>query len=601
MVRALARFGISLLSNRKFYLSLFCGGVTLISDLIIIRLLIQVPTLTLSSVVTLAFLCAIVINFTLQRFFVFGKDHGVMHSFSLFFLYWIVMSVVNVLLVMFGVMLIGNVYVSQCVTTVLLSLMSFAAYQKFIFGGEKIFDRYPILRDRRVVTGALLFAFVFLIKVIVLILMYAYVGEDTVVWGDSLRYLGTAQSLIENGTFAFEGQREVYRTPGLPLILVPFLYFHISYVGIALMQAFLSTWIQIGVFALSLSLSLRTRWAVSAALLSGLEPLSLYYSLPILPDVVFAVLLYGACYFLYQYTQTRSVTYIVWLGIVVGFSNYVRQVGVYLVALFVLYILLHTLVARQSLKNASMNVGILFAIVLLSAFPWYYRNYQASGVWSFSSALPVNFYNYVGAGTLASARGVPYDTARTDLMATFRAEAPVPADETDLHNVGYLMSSTQSIVRAYPLSYIKTVIAGTNTFLFSGNYHYLLRKFGAMDGPEHVTSYSLVWAHEGLDGLISRVWQDMSPYVVIAIVGKLFWMSAVGLALLGAYLLRTREESHIFIILFVYFCATILSVGIGVEARHRYALNPLIFTFAFVTLERIYDTSKNYLSRRTRV
>ncbi len=597
MLKQIIREGIRVLKEPKYYMSLLCGSATLIFDLLLIRALSSVPQLTVGGVVTVAFLAAIIFNFSLQRLLVFKQDQGMSHSLSLFFLYWILGSVVNLVFVKIGIALLGSVYLSQVITSFLLSVLSFVVYRRFIFGSDRLLDRLPILKDPRVIAGALIFAIIFLVRCVLLIVLYVKVGDTSVVWGDSMRYLGNAESFLENGSFSFRGALEVYRTPGYPMLLVPFLFFKIPMFGIALVQAFWSSLIPVFIYLLSLRLGLRPKWAIAASIFAGLEPMMLYYSIPLLPDTVFTIFLFLCCGLLYKYAENKDIRYVAGAGVLLGILNYVRQVGVYLVFLLGLYILLDAFVSRSKIRTALLHAALLILLVIVIASPWYYRNYKNFGVASFSSALPVNFFNYVGVGTLAAEQGRSYEPVRLELMEKFRAEAPYPEEQKDLRNQKYLMEETTRVVRQYPLSYAKTVLAGLNTLFFSGNYHYLLFKFGFIDPPKQFTSYSLVWASGGLSGLLSKVASDISsPYVLIAVLGKLFWVVMVALSVIGFWILRRRRESHLFMALMLYFSVTILSVGIGVEARHRYPLNPLILAFGFVTINRIYE---KHISRRT--
>jgi hypothetical protein len=58
--------------------------------------------------------------------------------------------------------------------------------------------------------------------------------------------------------------------------------------------------------------------------------------------------------------------------------------------------------------------------------------------------------------------------------------------------------------------------------------------------------------------------------------------------LYGLSLYRKSVVGWLIAVFFVYFSLTILSTVIGVEARHRYALNPIIFSLVCAAAYALY-------------
>lgn len=583
--------------DRRYYISLLCGLVTLCADLLFIKIFGYVEVLTIGGGIMVAFLLAIIVNFLLQKQFVFKKSTNARLSFSLFFLYWLIGAVVNILLVRTVFLFVDNVYIAQIISSGFLSILSFLVYDRFIFGTKNMINTIPFIRNKKIIFGTAIFFLAVFSRLIVLTILYLKIGDTAIIWGDTLRYLGNAQSFLAEGSFIFHNTFEVYRTPGYPFFIALFLFFKVPVFYIAVFQLILSGVIPIFVFWLLNRFHISKKILIPTLFFVIFEPLTLYYSIPLLPDVLFTVLLLVVFYLLILYFDRRNLSLIIWIATIIGILNYIRQVGIYLVYILVFYIFIESLIHKVQIRKALQHSFVLLFLVILISAPWYYRNYKHFGVWEFSSALPVNFFNYVGAGTLASAQKIPYEPARLQMMDKFKLNAPISNEHKDLRNAQYLKDETIKIILQYPLDYMKTVLLGLNTFFFSGNYHYLLLKFDFINKPEKITSYSLILSSFGVDGLLEQLSKDIfSPYVLIAILGKLFWFCITFLAFWGAFVYWRRKEAQIFLLLSLYFSMTILSVGIGVEARHRFALNPLIFVFASVIINRVYEKIINRCS-----
>jgi hypothetical protein len=186
----------------------------------------------------------------------------------------------------------------------------------------------------------------------------------------------------------------------------------------------------------------------------------------------------------------------------------------------------------------------------------------------------------------------------TEFIERAKKEMPVPEYFPDFRNGEYLVGRTIEVVRAHPIDYLSTYFLGLNTLWFSNNYHYFLYKYGFITLPESRPSFSMILAGGGPMAVIRELWKiGLHPYVITAILGKLLWLILVFGSLLGAGTSFKNDRNVLaftYLLLVIYFSATILSTGIGVEQRHRYPLNPLIFIF-FTTMA--YSFYEKYLHR----
>jgi hypothetical protein len=554
-----------------------------------------------------SFVLSVVVSFYYQRFVTHKHSLGnPKKEFLYFFGFWGLMSFVNVFLVHLISVYVGVqlLLLAQIGASAVIACISFVTYRYVIFSDVwKVkldsLKVYVHTYEQLVKTCGVLFLVAFVVRIGVLLFISSSFGTDGLILGDTKRYLGNAESLLQDGSLSYGGFLEAYRAPGYPFILSIFLASGIPLWVLSLKQIFLASFLPVVVYLLSLRLSVSKKVAFVFALFGALELVSVYYSVVLLPDVFYSVLTLVVFFLVLSWLTQPKISYLFTAGILLGLSNYLRPANTYLPYFLLFFYVLFVLLKRTSISQKKL-CGILFFVLLpvLMMLPWQVRNYIQFGVFDFTSAKSVNGYNYNAASTKAVAEGKTYDVAREELMAFFRANAPVPEDQKNFKNAYFLDQKTKEVVMSHKFIFIKNYLLGLNTFLFSGNYHYMLGKYELLDKPSKGISFSLVFSAEGFSGLVKEVMKRItSPYYMWAIGGKVLWIVLVLGALLGA-LVKRNKYALLFLLYVAYFSATILSVSIGVEARHRYMLNPLIFAFSSVMLGFIYERIFN---RRTRI
>lgn len=444
---------------------------------------------------------------------------------------------------------------------------------------------------------AIFFVSVF-VRVWTLVALLVYGGQNELLWGDSVRYQTLAKSLLSGLGYVYKGVPEAYRSPGYPLFFLISEWLHVAPWMMSLFQILCASMIPVCVYYLAQRfLSLSTRWSFVAALFCALEPVQVYYSVVLLPDVFFTLAILGVTLLLLQWFKDPYWRPMMWAGVLLGIANYIRPAGLYLAVAIVLAFSFYIWKKKLPYKKI-WNLVLLVCMMLLVMLPWYVRNYVQFKEIGFVSAGAYNLYIYAAASTKAIAAGTIYDDVRKGLVAQIAVDAPDKDNRWSLANQGYLTSRSKEIIFSYPSAYVRSVALGLNTFLFSGNYHYLLYKYQIISIPERI-SFSLFLAQKGIAETFSKVLSlSATPYFFLAIVGKIVWIVFVLGSVVGLWFHRTQRLAFITLIYILYFSATIASVGIGVEARHRYVLNPLIFLFFIAMISHIYD---RYIRRRASI
>ncbi len=426
-----------------------------------------------------------------------------------------------------------------------------------------------------------IFTIAFIVRIIFLIILSLHGGEETLVLGDTKRYLAIAQSVVSGEGYLYKGFLESYRAPGYPGYLMPFVAFNIPLWIASVLQIIIASLIPVFVYKFwQKYIGIKGRWIWLPVVLAIIEPVQVYYSVVLLPDVFFAALFLLGLHYVLKWFEGRTLKSLVFAAICFGFSNYMRPAGIYMMIFFGLCGIAYFLYKKQFTKKVLGHIVLFVVLSLLCILPWSLRNYVAYGSLSFVSSSAYNALVYAAASSKAVETGRDYNEVKLELLATLAKEAPVPRNPNNLQNEEYILGVVKETILTYPKGFIKTYLLGLNTFLFSGNYHYLLLKHGFIAMPEKGLSFSLILADKGLGGMLSKVGTYAgSPYVVIAILGKIFWLVVTVGSIIGAWRMRSKSGAFVFLMGVAYFAFTILSVTIGVEARHRYMLNPLIFVF----------------------
>ncbi len=426
-------------------------------------------------------------------------------------------------------------------------------------------------------------------------LTYAH-GYDAILLGDSTHYLIVAENVFNGIGYMYDGYPEAYRAPGYPAFLYLFVATGIPLIAGSLIQIAIASLIAPATYLLMRRFGVGQLLAAIAAAALAIEPVMVFYSVVLMPDVFFSILTLCAGWCALRFLETGAVRYLPYAGIACGIANYMRPADLYLPIAFVLAGALALAYRREfSIRTASALLLIpFFSFIVMS--PWYVRNIATFGVPEFVSSQAPNLYKYGAGSTLAIAQGRDFAPVVKELYEKAAREMPHP-DINAFENQEYLVRESKQIIAEHPAAFLKAYVLGLNGFWFSGNYHSLFARYGLISAEHRTISYSMVLGQQGVWGLMKTIAQTFDVYVFVGIFGKVLWMGICLSAVLGMWIMRRRPEAWIAALLCAYFSVTLLSTTIGIEARHRYALNPLLIAFSAVAISWMYAFVRTRLFR----
>ncbi|MEK9174590.1 MAG: hypothetical protein AAB725_01310 [Patescibacteria group bacterium] len=432
-------------------------------------------------------------------------------------------------------------------------------------------------------------------RLLVFILLLSSGDERAIVTGDGAKYIRLAESLANGLGYSddegFGRRPEAYRPPGYPLYLSFFLYRGLPLEVASLVQIIISALIPVTLFLFAANLKDISLWTVRlAGFFAAIEPLQVWYSVVLVADVFFSLLLLGALLLLLNWLNSQKVVSVLIAGALLGLAGYFRPVGLYLSIFlamsFILYFLLKKTFSRQRFLHLIFFILATWVVVI----PWQINNFYVWGTFSFSSLGVSNFYDFAAPAILSIEQNRPFDDVNTELRDRFKKEAPDPLYVESFKNEDYILTQVFNLIKKYPWSYVKGYFLGVNTLLFSGNYHFMLQRYNVIEAPKDNLSYSLILAQEGFLALVKKILETVNtPYGFVALSGKIGWVILTSGAIMEA--LRRRKESlgFFFLVILAYFILANIPMALSIEGRHRYALNPLIFLLFLSLYHRIFS------------
>ncbi len=428
------------------------------------------------------------------------------------------------------------------------------------------------------------------VRVIVLLWLYLTVSEQSIIFGDTTRYLTLADNTLAGVGYVYDGILETFRLPGYPAFLMLLRILHLPLIAGSLIQIVFASGIAVwAMWFARVKLKLSEHAAFFVGIIAAVEPIQVYYSVILLPDVFFTVAFLVAITYAMRWIEAPSVRDAVIVGMAIGIGNYFRPAMLYLPIFIAVMFLGRAIVRKTSIGQALTASLIIAAVSFAILSPWYVRNKIQFDHFELISMREYMLYVYGAGATDASYRNIPYETAKQELLARARAEAP-DSNIATFANGEYYGEKAREIIYAHPFRFAQLYALGVGTFWTAGNYQYLFKSMGWLAPPSKSISYTMLLGSEGpvvaVKTFMSRITE---PFILVALFDRVFWASIFALCILGLWKYRTTAVGWFVLILFAYFSATILSTIIGVEARHRYAVNPIIFAFAVAAIAAIYS------------
>lgn len=426
-----------------------------------------------------------------------------------------------------------------------------------------------------------------LLRLIGLIWVYMSGNADRLLYGDGIGYLELARNLVQGHGFALwrEGRWiiETFRTPGLPFLLIPFTFIpnglSVYQFVLAVASSFLLPWLG---YETGKRLS-GERTGVIAAWFLAIEPLMVFFSWLALTEIPFLILAMGSIVLLYDARVFRRADMALLSGLCAAAAVYVRPGNYILMLLGYGMVLVSDLWKRRYGWRLPALSALLMVCLLV---PWMGRMYAATGSFSLSATGWRNVYT----DYLASIRAVEHGTTFWDEKEKLKLDADFQfgLSRYELNN-----PANGAVLRDYalkeiiqrPVTVLKLQTMIFISFFTNDSYASYLMRFGFIPQIVGRSSPTYVLLTEGLAGM-GKIAYEMQRQWFVPVWGRLFSIALIIAAAAGVW--RSRRRA------FVWWCLVLIgwtalassAIGLGVEARLRISILPLIFILAAAAFEK---------------
>jgi 4-amino-4-deoxy-L-arabinose transferase-like glycosyltransferase len=398
---------------------------------------------------------------------------------------------------------------------------------------------------------------------------------------DTDGYLRVATQWRETGSYALQGEPEIVRTPGYPLLLMPGVVagqVEAVTIGLQILLACLTVWL---VYRTTLSAFGDRTIALTAAWLLACEPLSTIYTSKLLSETLFTTILAAASYLLVRHVSSRSWRSLTAAAVAVAAAAYVRPIA-YFLPLWIAVTLLavgwrqpreRRRVAFQAMAFAGLGMALLV--------PWQIRNWLEADYAGFSAISDVNLYYYEALPVVVEQRGIgpaERDRARIEAgatnLATYLRQHPEQTDWPSARRYRFLRDEAVQIIRAHPLDWARLHLAGMLHSLTDSGRNAWLGFFRLIDTSEAASG-------PGPQNLWQRLSLAAARHpLVLAIHALLAAILLIYLVLAAVGVLVARGNSASLVILSFFLYLLLLSGGDAGYHRFRLPLTPAICIFA---------------------
>lgn len=352
---------------------------------------------------------------------------------------------------------------------------------------------------------------------------------------DSLSYVVPAANILAGHGFVnSEGYPETTRTPGYPLLIVPFLWARADLKYLIIFQHLLRGLIVLATSAFAFRLTRSRRVALLTGVLLCLDLPLLYETNFIMAEIEFTATLTVALWLLWKESQELGTPRIRCFaaGLLAGASALIRPVSILLLLPAGTYLLF----ARRGFKvRAAFSFCLAFVCLPLT---WATRNYYETGYFTVSSISGASMLLYRAAGVLAvndsgefyanlEKRQTELQTqACADIRSLFGTDC---SQVTIPQKLEYYSRLGRRIILARPLAYAKLVLRGDAVMLLGGSLTRLREMTGT--GP-HVgmillLSYTFPVLCFAIMGLVT-LWKTNRQLFLLVFLVSLYFLAISG-------------------------------------------------------------------------
>jgi len=296
---------------------------------------------------------------------------------------------------------------------------------------------------------------------------------------DSYSYVTAAQNLARGYGFNNAvGYPETIRTPGYPLLIAPFLFFHLDPTYLIVLQHLLRVVIIVATVIVAFRSTCQGMAAIAAGIALCLDLPTIEAANTFMTEILYTAGLGVVLYLLWQTgKRARPWMWSILTGLFLGATTLIRPVGLFFFVPAVIYLL----VVRKKIKLRS-SLCLVFAFFILP-LAWAARNYSRTGSFVLFPISAWDMLGYRAAGVLAindpGNFNVNVDKRQKELMTEVCDQlrklygpdcVPLIVPQTSIvQKAPFYMSVGRHVVLQHPWAYVKLGLRGAAMIMLGGD------------------------------------------------------------------------------------------------------------------------------------
>jgi len=417
---------------------------------------------------------------------------------------------------------------------------------------------------------------------------------------DTPTYLKPAIELLNTGRFTTDGIPEVFRTPGYSIFLIPGILLGHPELFTIFLQFILSCWTIYLVYRISLLVFKVKKAAIFASCLLSIEPLSIILANRLLTETLFTSLFIAFVYQLILYLKNKSIREIIFAGLFLVASTFVRPITYYLPYLIFLMLIIYAIKNFNHRKIVLFH-AILFLVISVSPlYLWQLRNKIETGYTGFCSIQESHLYYWHASSVLSAKYKLHFREVWDYIPAKINNEISKEDQKNTVKINNYFSQESKRIIFSNPFIYLSLRINGILNLLFNSVPWQFVRFFKLATPSETndmFFNYLTEFFHKGfIGGVLFYFNQVPLPIFLIWLLLEILILIYMALMFKAILTKQVINQFYVIVILCLVTYLTILAGGPdGASTRFRTPIMPLICILAGYGLFLLIEprTNKN--------
>jgi 4-amino-4-deoxy-L-arabinose transferase-like glycosyltransferase len=418
--------------------------------------------------------------------------------------------------------------------------------------------------------------FVIVVRIVLIAGVLRSTGVHSLYAPDTQSYLDPARAMLHGNFNDGEQRPEISRTPGFPALLTFGLSLgHVAITTIGLHLLLVGA-CACAIYHLARRILSSETVAFCAAVLYGVEPVSVIYSCTLLSETLFTTLVVLFVVECFSYFDQPSSHKVVVAALFLTGATFTRPITYYFPAIVAAFLLFFP--RTMNISRRLCSAFIFFVICGFAFGGWQYRNHAKSGYGGFSAIQELTLYFYSAAAVEAHEQQVSFSAMQQQLgfnnPSVYFSKHPEQLSKRDGEIYAYMRRTAIHTIAAHPLVYLRFHVFGVLVELTDPGATDLLRMFGRY--PEQGGLLSRIVSGDFLAPIHAAA---QSPLLALVMLGLASFSAVLYVcAIAGACYVSFKETTFLCAFLVAYLLFA--SAGPATVARYRHPIMPFICILA---------------------